>query len=162
MRRTRIFQNIAKCPFLKKTTFYLLLFSRLGNSTEPLLNVNLKAPFLFGWDDVQGCHLTFVREVLLTLCAPVRSKVVIIFLTIIHSEDTVLFIFEPVSKPCGKTKEEGIRWPLSRGAFGPKERINMLCPSSLEGAPLPYCQKRPGSIGERWKTSTYARNAPGK
>ena len=91
------------------------------------------------------------------------------FLALILSKDpvqrgggpTYLFIFEPVSKPCGKTKEEEIRWPLSRGAFGPKERINMLCPSSLEGVPLPYCQKRPGSIGERWKTSTYARNTPG-
>lgn len=30
----------------------------------------------------------------------------------------------------------------------------MLWPSSLEGAPLSYCQKRPGSIGKRWKTST--------
>ena len=76
-------------PFLKSNYILFVFVFWQASSNEPLLNVKLQAPFLFGWDDVQGCHLTFVREVLLTLCAPVSSKVVIIILTIIHSEDTV-------------------------------------------------------------------------
>ena len=69
LRRTRFFQKIAKCPFLERTTFYFFLFSRRGNSTEPLLNLKTKALFLFGWDDVPGDPLTFVQELLL-FCAP--------------------------------------------------------------------------------------------
>ena len=52
-------------PFLGENYFLIVLFSRRGNSTEPLLNLKTKAPFLFGWDDVQGNPLTFVRELLL-------------------------------------------------------------------------------------------------
>ena len=75
--------------FLGKNYVFIFFLAWRGNSTEPLLNLRAKAPFLFRWVDVQGYLFTFVRELLLTLCAPVRSKMVIIFLALFLSKDTV-------------------------------------------------------------------------
>ena len=101
--------------FLGENYVFFCFLSRRGNSTEPLLNLKTKAPFLFDWVDVQGYLFTFVRELLLTLCAPVRSKMIIIFLTLVLSKDTVQPGGESnIITPCAYLKLLEVMWLHTR------------------------------------------------